>query len=118
MIFIHLNHLEFFGYHGILPEEKILGGNFVVDAEIGFNEQEDVIHSIKHTIDYGDIFTIIQKRMSNPTPLLEEIVMDIGVIIKQQFDQVASVSISLKKLHPPITGLQGSVGVTWKKDYQ
>jgi dihydroneopterin aldolase len=117
MILIHLNHLEFFGYHGILPEEKILGGNFIVDAEISFREHEDVIHSIKHTIDYGDIFMIIQRRMLNPTPLLEEIVMDIGVTIKQQFEQVSSISISLKKLHPPIAGLQGSVGVTWKKDY-
>lgn len=117
MISIHLNHLEFFGYHGILPEEKILGGNFVVDAQISFKEHEDVIHSIKQTIDYGDIFNIIQQRMSNPTPLLEEIVMDIGTTIKQQFEQVSSITISLKKLHPPITGLQGSVGVTWKKDY-
>ncbi len=117
MISIHLNELEFFGYHGILPEEKILGGNFILNAEIIFQEHEDVIHTIKHTIDYEDIFLIIQQRMSISTPLLESIVMDIGSTIKQQFKEVTSIKISLKKLHPPIAGLQGSVGVTWKKDY-
>lgn len=118
MISIHLNDLEFFGYHGILPEEKILGGYFILNAEISFKEYEEVIHSIKHTIDYGDIFSIIQQRMLKATPLLESIVMDIGSSIKQQFKQVTSITISLKKLHPPIEGLQGSVGVTWKKEYQ
>ncbi len=117
MITIHLNDLEFFSYHGILPEEKILGGYFIINAEITFKEHEEVIHSIKHTIDYGDIFSIIQQRMAIATPLLESIVMDIGAIIKQQFQQVTAIKISLQKINPPIIGFQGSAGVTWKKDY-
>lgn len=117
MITIHLNDLRFFAYHGILSEEKILGGNFLVNAEVRFFEHEDVIHTIRHTIDYGDIFVIIQQRMSKATPLLETIVMEIGQTIKSQFDQVSSIQISLKKISPPINGLQGTVGVTWQKDY-
>ncbi len=117
MITIHLDDLKFFGYHGILPEEKIISGHFILNVDVSFKEKEPVIHSITHTIDYEVIFSIIQRRMAQPTPLLETIVMDIGQTIKQQFEQVCAIDISLKKLNPPISGLQGSVGVTWRKEY-
>ena len=117
MITIHLHKILFFSYHGIHDEEKILGNEYELYADIQFNEEQEVIHSIQQTINYVDIYQLIQQRMSIPSPLLETIIMDIGNTIKKKYEKVKLISIHLKKIHPPVSGIQGSVAVSWKKEY-
>lgn len=117
MITIHLHNLKFYSFHGVHEEEKLLGNEYEVNADIQFHEEQAEIHSLSQTINYADIFSIIKKRMDIPSPLLETIVMDIGKEIYEKYNYVRSINISLKKVHPPIEGLNGSVGVTWHKDF-
>ncbi len=117
MITIHLNNLKFYCYHGILEEEKTLGNEFELSAEIDFFEESDVINSIHETINYVDVYEIINHRMSIPSVLLETVIMDIGNSIKKKYDNIRSLFINLKKLHPPITSFEGTVGVSWHKQY-
>lgn len=116
MVTIHLHNI-FYCYHGIHEEEKILGNEYELSADIQFHEEQDVIHSIQQTINYSDIYQMIHQRMSIPSPLLETIVMDMGASIKKKYQQVKSISINIKKVHPPVTGIQGSVGISWQKEY-
>lgn len=97
-------------------EEKILGNEYEVNADVQFHEDQSEIHSLSHTINYADIFTIIKQRMHIPSPLLETVAMDIGKEICEKYNYIRSIHISLKKVHPPIEELNGSVGVTWHKD--
>ena len=117
MITVHLHNILFYSYHGILEEEKILGNEYELSADIQFHEEHEVIHSIHQTINYVDIYQIIQQRMSTSSTLLETIVMDIGMSIKKRYDNLRSISIHLKKIHPPVTGIQGSVGVSWQREF-
>ncbi len=117
MITIHLHNLLFYSYHGVNDEEKVLGNEYELSAEIKFQEETEVINSIHQTINYADVYQIIQQRMNEPTELLETIVMDIGIAIKEKYDNASAISVHLKKLHPPITGIQGSVGVSWQKQF-
>ncbi|MEO6673381.1 MAG: dihydroneopterin aldolase [Ginsengibacter sp.] len=117
MITIHLHNLIFYAYHGIHEEEKILGNEFDLSADIQFHEEHEVITSIKQTINYVDVYKIIQQRMNIPSALLETVIMDIGIAIKKRYDNVRSISINLKKVHPPITGFQGGVSVSWQKEF-
>ncbi len=43
--------------------------------------------------------------------------MDIGKEISEKYNLVRSINISLKKMHPPIEGIDGVVGVTWHKEF-
>jgi dihydroneopterin aldolase len=117
MITIHLHKILFYSYHGIHEEEKILGNEYELSADIQFHEKHEVIDSIHETINYVDIYEIILQRMSIPSPLLETIIMDIGTSIKKNYDNVRSISIHLQKKHPPVTGMEGSVGVSWQKEF-
>lgn len=117
MITIHLHNIKFRSFHGVLEEEKLSGNDFEVNADIQFHEEEEVIHSLSHTINYVDLFKIINERMQTPTPLLETVVMDIGKEISEKYNSVRSISISIKKMHPPIESLEGSVGITWNKEF-
>ena len=114
---VHLHNVLFHAYHGIHDEEKILGNEYELSADILFQEEDEVINSIHQTINYVDVYKIINHRMKIPSSLLESVVMDIGHSIKKEYDNVRSISIHLKKLHPPVTAFQGSVGVTWQKEF-
>ena len=117
MVTVYLHDLRFNGFHGIYDEEKILGNEYVVDASLEFQEEADTITHIKETINYVTVYNIIKKRMSIPTPLLETIVMQIGNEVRVEYPLLKSINISIKKLHPPMEGMQGSAGVSWQKQF-
>lgn len=117
MITVNLNNLKFTAFHGIHEEEKVLGNEYVVDASVEFHEEVHVIDSIHRTVNYADIYNIIRERMNVPTPLLETVVMDIGNEIHNEFPQVRSITVAIRKMHPPIEGIEGTAGVTWQKQF-
>ncbi len=117
MITIHLHNLKFYSFHGFHEEEKLLGNEYEVNADIQFHEEDAKIYSLSQTINYVEVLEIIKKRMHTPTALLETIVMEIGNTIYEKYNYVRHINISLKKAHPPIEGIIGSVGVTWHKEF-
>ena len=117
MITIHLQNLNFYSYHGVHEEEKILGNEYVVNADIRFHEDEPEIRLLAATINYVDVFEIIKSRMKVPTPLLETVVMEIGNAIYERYNYVRYIHVSLTKVHPPIVSIRGAVAVSWHKEF-
>ncbi|MEO8568667.1 MAG: dihydroneopterin aldolase [Ginsengibacter sp.] len=117
MIKVQLHQLKFNSFHGIHEEEKILGNDYVIDASVEFHENTHVITSIHETISYAELYRIIKKRMEIATPLLETILMEIGNEIHEHFPQLRSINISIKKMHPPIEGIEGSAAVGYRKEF-
>ncbi len=117
MITVQLQNLLFNAFHGIYEEERILGNEYVVNASVEFHERDEVIERISETINYAVIYNIIKKRMNIPTPLLETIVMETGNEIHWQFPDLKSIFLSIKKMHPPIEGMQGAAEVSWRKEF-
>lgn len=117
MITVKLQDLHFNAFHGVHEEERILGNDYVIDVSVEFHEEQPVIISIHNTINYTDLYNIIRERMSVPTPLLETVVMEIGNEIHNEFPEVRSINISIRKMHPPIEGMQGIAGVNWQKQF-
>lgn len=116
MITVQLCNLFFNAFHGIHPEEKIIGNEYMVNASVSFQERDEVIEHIHETVNYAVIYNIIKERMSIPTPLLETVVMQTGNEIHSAFPDLKSISISIKKMHPPIGGMQGAAEVSWHKE--
>ncbi len=117
MIKVQLHQIKFHSFHGIHEEEKILGNDYVIDVSVEFHENTPVITSIHETINYAEIYRIIKMRMEIPTPLLETVLMEIGSEIHEQFPQLRSINISIKKVHPPIEGIEGSAVVGYHKEF-
>ncbi len=117
MITIHLHNLKFYSFHGVHEEERLLGNEYEVNADVQFHEQHAEIHSLSQTINYADVFEIIKKRMRIPSALLESVVMDIGNTLHEKYDYVRSIHISLTKIYPPIESIEGTVGVSWHKEF-
>lgn len=117
MVRVQLHNLLFKAFHGIHEEEKILGNEYSIDASVEFHERDEVIEHIGETIDYAIVYSIIKKRMSIPTPLLETVVMKVGTDIHQEFPGLKSITISIKKMNLPIEGMQGFAEVCWHKEF-
>lgn len=117
MISVELNDLTFHAFHGILEEERIVGNTYEVNCKVHVYEGAEIVRRIDQTIDYAIIYSIIKNRMAVPTLLLETICMEIGKAIQEQFPDVKFISITLKKMQPPIEGFSGSAAVTWHKEF-
>ena len=117
MITVELSNLLFNAFHGIYEEEKMLGNEYVVNVSVAFVEKDTVIEHIHDTVNYAVIYNIIKKRMSIPTALLETIAMQTGNEIHTIYPHLKSISISIKKMHPPIEGMQGAAEVKWQKEF-
>lgn len=114
---IHLDHLLFFSFHGLHEEERILGNEYEVNAAVGIDVTEN-ISRLEQTIDYAAVYKIISGRMAIPTALLETVAQELVALIHTQFPAVRSISISIRKKYPPIAGIQGSVAVSYAKEFR
>jgi 7,8-dihydroneopterin aldolase/epimerase/oxygenase len=116
MFTIHLNNLKFFSFHGLYQEERILGGQFEVDVAVTCKEDKRITE-IQQAVDYVKVYAIIKQQMEIPTPLLETVAQDLAEKIYRGDNRITSISISIKKTHPPIAAFMGTVGVSYKKDF-
>jgi dihydroneopterin aldolase len=116
MFTIQLNNLKFFSFHGLHEEERVLGNEYEVNAGVTFTET-DAIAALDQTIDYVKVYNIIKQRMEMPTALLETVAQDLAQLIYTADKRITSISISIKKMHPPIVAFAGNVGVSYKIDF-
>ncbi|MDE1192445.1 MAG: dihydroneopterin aldolase [Arachidicoccus sp.] len=111
MLKIELHNLWFHAYHGLYEEEKVLGGDFTIDAEICY-VPKTTPHHIYETIDYSAVYNLIKSHMQKPEPLLETLAMNITKEILEKFSLAEEVSLRIKKTNPPMIGFTGNVSVT------
>ena len=113
MLSVHLHQVHFHAYHGLYEEENILGNDFIIDLNVYYQPVTIPVLSIKLTINYVVLYTIVKKRMDQPAALLETVATEIAQEIFNEFILAEEVFISIKKIHPPIESFKGSVGVSF-----
>lgn len=114
MLKIELLNLWFRARHGLYEEEKVLGGDFKLDVELYYLPRTIPRH-IHETIDYSEVYALIQRHMAKPEPLLETLVITIGDDILRSFALAEEVNISIRKINPPIIGFTGSMSVSYRQ---
>lgn len=117
MLTVSLNDLRFRAFHGVLKEERVLGNDYVVDCTVVVREPDGVVTNIEDTANYHVIFNIIRAEMATPTNLLETVCMKISDKIHRQIPIATEVSVSIKKMHPPIKDFIGNSSVKWVKRF-
>jgi 7,8-dihydroneopterin aldolase/epimerase/oxygenase len=117
MLYIHLHNLHFRSFHGLYEEERILGNDYELDLTVGAEPASLPVDHIDQTLDYTALYRLVKERMSVPTPLLETVITGISEEIRLKYAAVSKISISLKKLYPPVNNFEGAVGVSfdWNK---
>lgn len=92
------------GLHGVFPEERETGQQFVVDVTLGVLSISKAAKTddLRHTVDYGGIATAIVEIVEGPAVnLLETLATNIADRCLQ-FDYVRAVTVTVHKPEAPI----------------
>lgn len=111
---IELRNISIYARHGCYDEERIVGGRFIVDADIRIDATLPAkSDGIDHALNYVDICHVIKQVMDIPHHLLESLVEDITSQIRQQFTTQGLLGgwVRVRKIAPPIGMEIESVGV-------
>lgn len=102
---IELKGLEFKAYHGYYDEEQKRGNQFTLDVslEVDFQKAAES-DDLTYTIDYQEIYAIVTHHMRIPSRLLEHVVDNILLELKDRFKKAERIEVKLYKLNPPIGG--------------
>jgi 7,8-dihydroneopterin aldolase/epimerase/oxygenase len=117
LLTISLNNVRFRAYHGLYPEERQKGNDFVVNMQVCYESKAGIITNLEDTIDYSQLFNIINTTMQQPVDLLETLVQTIAYQVQQQFPKIKKIEVSVEKLNPPIDQFTGSTAVKYSADY-
>ena len=114
---IILEDIKIYAYHGVLPEEAIIGNHYVVNLEVHADlEKASQSDDLNDTINYAEINEIIHQEMGIRSELLEHVMGRIIHKIENQFPRVIFIKIKLTKTMPPMRGEMKGVSVEFEKE--
>ena len=102
---IILKGMIFYGYHGVNPEERLIGQTFVVDVTVECSLlQPSLSDMVCDTVSYSDLFKTVKSIVEGPPHnLLESVAKNISDSIILGYD-IESISVTIKKPDVPING--------------
>ena len=105
--------MRFFAHHGCFAEERTIGNYFIVD----FAAETDMTaasasDNLDDALNYQVIYDIVKEEMAVPSNLLEHVAGRILRHFRWVFPEIASASVSISKLNPPLGGEVGASRVT------
>ena len=101
--YISLRNVRFHAFHGVLPQERQVGGDFLVTVRVGYPlERAMETDNVDDTLDYAALYALVKKEMAEPSELLEHVAGRIVKAITASFPKVTSVDLELTKLNPPM----------------
>jgi dihydroneopterin aldolase len=111
---ITLRGVRAYGYHGVFPEERQNGQEFVVDVVMGVLSISKAAKTddLRDTVDYGGVAAaVVDIVAGEPMNLIEKLATVIAVRCLQ-FDFVRAVEVTVHKPSAPITVPFADVSVT------
>ena len=102
---IILEGMQFYAYHGVNPEERVLGQRYVVDLSADLDLRiAGESDRLEDTVSYSHIYRSVKAVMEGePRNLLESAAQAIADRVLAEFP-VDSVSVTVKKPNPPVRG--------------
>jgi dihydroneopterin aldolase len=113
---VRLEDVRFFGYHGLFPEERILGNWFLLTISITKYITQDFQEDIDRSMDYGQLYQISADIMEKPVDLLETLCETMASKFKEIHPDFVELEIKICKEQPPMGMLGGRACVVWKEN--
>lgn len=110
---IKVDGIKLYAFHGCLPEEAVIGGNYIVNVvlytDFGKAAQTD---ELIDTIDYCDVYQIVKEEMAIRSKLIEHVAQRITDRFKIAFPTLQKSEVTVVKIAPPMNGSVEQVSVT------
>ena len=100
---IFIDRMRLYAYHGVMPQERQVGGWFIVSLRVHYNITRAIqTDCVDHTLNYADLSLLVENEMARPSQLLEHVVGRIANRVVEQYSEVTEVNIRLVKENPPM----------------
>ena len=101
--YIILRNVRFHAFHGVMPQERKVGADFLVNLRVGYPlEQAMQSDEVSDTLNYAALYEVVKTEMMQPSNLLEHVAGRIAEAIVKHFSQVTSIDLELTKQNPPM----------------
>ena len=103
---VSLDNIRFHAFHGCLPQERTVGGEFLVSINIHLPDDLRALRddSLEGTVDYAAAYEAVRDEMKTASNLLEHVSWRIARRLLDDFAKAESIDVSITKVAPPITG--------------
>jgi dihydroneopterin aldolase len=109
---ITVEGIRVFAYHGHLPEEAVLGGDFIVNVWVTADTSEvEKTDDLNDTVDYVRIIEIVKEQMAIRANMIEVPAKRIVNAILP-LHKVQKVKVEVEKIQPPIDATFDKISVT------
>src|SRR5436190_23614446 len=97
---IHVRGIRCYAYHGCLPEEAIIGGEYIIDTWIKTDLSEAAASDdILDTVDYSDIHRIVKREMQVRSKLVEHVCRRILEALVKELPRVKKIKVRVTKIN-------------------
>ncbi|MBK9175330.1 MAG: dihydroneopterin aldolase [Flavobacteriales bacterium] len=102
---IEVKGIRVFAFHGCLPEEERIGGQYRVDVCVNgdFLAAEDS-DRLNDTIDYGRVTDLVREQMAVRSKLIEHVAGRILSSLKAEWPGRGTWTVCVVKERPPVRG--------------
>lgn len=113
--YVFLKNVRFRAFHGVLPQERLVGGDFLLNLRVGYPIEKGMeSDEVEDTLNYAALFDLVRQEMNKPSQLLEHVAGRIVKTIMEAFPDVTSVDLELTKLNPPMGADSDGAGIFLK----
>lgn len=110
---IVMKDMGFYGFHGVLEEERSIGQKFFIDVELNLNLlKAGKSDSVFDTVNYGEVYDDVKYLAESARyNLIEALAENIADMILIKYPLVKEVFVRVKKPEAPVRGIFEYFGV-------
>lgn len=101
---IHIQGLEFHGFHGVPAAEREIGHRYRVDAILELDlRPAAAADDVALTVDYGEVARTLTLIGTGPSVcLVETLAEQMATAVLQSYPGVQAIELRVAKIHPPV----------------
>lgn len=101
--YVNLDNLRFHAFHGVLPQERMTGNDYVVSLHIKYDFSKAMrSDDVADTLNYAEVYQVVDREMKKPSQLLERVAGRIGESLFVQFPEIEEIQLKVVKQNPPM----------------
>ncbi len=109
---IYLRNVRFHAFHGVLPQEGIVGNDYLVNLVLDYDFSSAMkTDDLQGTLNYAEVYQKVKEEMAVPSKLLEHVAGRIAHRLFSDFPEIQKLQLSITKVNPPMGADSDGAGV-------
>lgn len=109
---IYLRNVRFHAFHGVLPQEGIVGNDYLVNLVLDYDFSSAMkTDDLLGTLNYAEVYQKVREEMAVPSKLLEHVAGRIAHRLFSDFPEIQKLQLSITKVNPPMGADSDGAGV-------